>query len=218
MAIVLLPDAATDGYVRALSHSLADDNAIRLGGPNKPPYPHVSLFHLVINPADIDRLWVSIIRTVRGEQTLSPLRCLWLRWEGRWHFLKIARSADIVALQHTVVEASKRYRQGAVPISWKDQFTPEQAAAYGTYGYPNVGIAWDPHFTYGYIPNMEGEGIIAGVEWVVNLTTLALVAIGSKGMVMEIVASVPLNALSSANGNPLAAPEHFIVKMTAPEV
>ena len=193
IGIVLLPDEATDCFVRGLSWGTAHNQilfGLRDGGGALPPHPHISLLQLVIRAdmlRDFTETLFMLVPSVLCEQDATEIRIL----GSGWCFLESPRTRPLLAMQSAALKASEGFRLGRVPISWTKHFTRAQVAAYRRWGYPNVRYAWDPHFTFGVIDGIPAEQRFR-LRWPWHARALAVVALGHHGIAAEILAERPL--------------------------
>jgi hypothetical protein len=182
IGIVLLPDEATGVLLVTLSevaHDMGTTIVLRRGVI---PHPHLSLFHMRVTA---DKL--PLIRAAINGLNL-PARIGGMGYKRhlvaeQWLFLQ-ANGDGLVELQQQVVEAVASLRSEDMEILWR--MSPAQKAAHAEYGYPNVGEAWDTHFTYGYFPKPADPifaEIRAGYEMSQPWTAraIAVVLIGDHG-------------------------------------
>ena len=193
IGVVLLPDEATDGFVRGLSWSLTHNRlrlGLRDGSDMLPPHPHISLLHLVLQSGlvnDFVETLFALTPQSIPKQTATEIHVN----TGGWCFLETPRTMALLGIQGAVVRASNGFRCGQVPISWKAHFTPEQERAYRLYGYPNIRFAWAPHFTFGVIGPVPAEQRTR-IRWNWNARSLAVVELGEYETAAEILAERPL--------------------------
>lgn len=199
IGIVLLPDRATATLLTVLSEVASDlGNIMVLNGGAVGPRPHLSLFHMMARMHDFPRIaaavdGLAVPGTIGGRGYKRHLV------DDQWLFLQ-ADGSGLSELQQQVVEAVGPLRTQAVEISW--DMSPMQREAHRRCGYPNVGRAWDIHFTYGLLPKAtdprtvgpELEQIRAGMEMAQTWTAqaIAVVRIGDHGTAMEILHQRPL--------------------------
>lgn len=194
IGVVVLPDARTDGFVRGLSRIMPESRLV-LGDQDAagglPPHPHVSLLHLVVNDTDIGEFASTVLGDLptlpRGSQRSSELHIT----SSGWCFLETPRTRLLLALQRHALKASDGFRARPVHVSWKDRFTPAQARAHARWGYPNIGSAWNPHFTFGRIAN--GEERQVRCHWIWWPLALAVVSLGQCGSATELLHIVHLD-------------------------
>lgn len=188
IGVVLLPDEATDGFVRGLSWSLANNRlllGLRDGSAQLPPHPHISLLHLVVREEmmrDFATTLFELAPRSLPQQTATEIHVN----TGGWCFLETPRTMSLLGMQSAVIRASNGFRCRQVPISWKAHFTQAQEKAYRLYGYPNVRFAWDPHFTFGIVSPMPAAQRTP-VRWNWTARSLAIVSLGHHGTAAEIL-------------------------------
>lgn len=188
LGVVLLPDASTDAFVRGISHGLFP-NSLRLGdqrdGTSLSPHPHVSLFHLMVESDAIPELRDSVFAHTPpslARQIADEIRVL----PTGWGFLESPRTRSLIAMQRAVLHGSDKFRAQPVSISWQRRFTEQQTQAYQRWGYPNIGSAWDPHFSFGILPGPAMEQHL-NFRWNWHARSLAIVRIGNNGTAAEIL-------------------------------
>lgn len=191
IGIVLLPDVSTEWMLRGMSTAAqAFGNSMLLSTGKKGPRPHLSLFHM--------RAALRSMRTIKGvvDQLELPDHiggtCLSMRAVGgQWLFVQVDRVELVEQVQMPVVSQVAPRRSGSIDISWK--MSPAQSAAHVQWGYPNVGEAWDTHFTFGYcgdasrVPaSLRGDGMqLVNHQW--HARAIAVVRIGHHGTAGEIL-------------------------------
>lgn len=193
IGVVLLPDKATDAFVRGLSWGTASNRflfGLRDAGGALPPHPHVSLFQLLVRDSMSDFIATvfELAPASLPEQTATEIHIN----VGGWCFLETPRTMSLLAIQSAVIRASNGFRCGQVPISWKAHFTSAQEKAYRLHGYPNVRFAWPPHFSFGVIGPMAEQR--TRIRWNWNTRSLAVVELGEYGTAAQILAEHPLQA------------------------
>ena len=189
IGIVLLPDEDTETLLRALSQLALLDfgSSIMLDTGSAGPRPHLSLFHMQVEADRLQAVYDAV------DALPLPARISGHCYRrhlvgGNWLFLQAERTA-LVEIQMPVVEAVAPLRSGNVEITWK--MSEAQAAMHARYGYPNIGAAWDTHFTYGYVsdssrvPQALRNGIDVAQPW--SARDIAVVRVGNHGTAGEIL-------------------------------
>lgn len=195
--IVLIPDAVTCALLQGLSlmANAAWSSKIVLD-VHRGPFPHLSLFHVLMRDADVQGLYRALIpdrheyRPVSGQCHELVMR------PGGWLFVQ-ATDRQLMDMQERVVQAAAPLRAGNVKITWK--MSEAQQTAHREYGYPNVGEAWDSHFTVGLIDEARVRGSVVrqlrpglalGHTWSSN--QLAIVRLGRHGVASQVVHTISL--------------------------
>lgn len=183
VGVVLLPDNKTDAYVKTLAKSV-DGNKISFG----PAHTHLSLLHAVIRGRDVER----VQKFLNGVDfpVRVPFHCREILYQpnGRC-FLEVRQTRSLLKIQRLVLPIAA-IRVRGVSFSWRANATIGQKRAYTRYGYPNVGAAWQSHFTFGVTEPHEEHR--TAVELKGTISAVALVEIGNYGTATKILYRRPL--------------------------
>jgi len=191
--VVLLPDTATCTRLEALSKKaqLTWNGTFQLDRTHG-PHPHLSVFHLVILDKDLPRLLAAFGRLALGPTAIHGHCHEVLMKPGGWLFVQ-ADGQRLLEIQNQVLQEIAPLRSEDIDIDWIDQMTPLQREMYHRYGYPNVGDAWDIHFTVSKAAgDMQADKttLNKSLDWRWQAKELAIVRIGEYGTATEILHSI----------------------------
>ena len=176
--IVLLPDITTEGYVKKLAAEQPNNNL----APEF--HVHLSLLHVVL-----ERSRLPVVCKLIDNLPISkpfPIECHGILEQNGWHFLETQKSPTLTRVQKKILPIA-RLRDGNTNFSWRTAATIEQKQAYGQYGYPNIGAAWSPHFTFGVTEPKKNKSTPLPQNWHGNIRAIALGVIGDHGAVTKLL-------------------------------
>jgi hypothetical protein len=197
--IVLLLDEETNRKAIALSRGYRQSARYPdfILGENA-NVPHLSMIHLELEsdgvrkaasrlePMAADHLVHAAGRKVAGTfDTVSASKP-----DSPWVFWNTSRTAELIDLHATVVEAAAPLRSGAVSISWPMDL--EQERMHVRYGYPSVMRCFQPHVTLGLLRDDAVPVFTEIVTHPWTATALVLARIGAHGAVTEVLERYPL--------------------------
>ncbi len=188
MGFVLLPNEEMERYlVRVSQEARQYGNRLVLNTTHpRGPRPHLSLFHMMVDEPQIPAIIAAVACVVMP--VVIEGECFKMHlFGGNWLFLQ-TRGDRLLELQDLVVRCVESLRSGDVEVSW--EMSPVQQQAHRTFGYPNVGEAWDTHFTYGYVADGSLvpeplRNLEVDLTWTAR--AIAVVRIGDHGTAGEIL-------------------------------
>lgn len=159
-AIALLPDVATSRRAveaNRLLQLVAVEPKLELG-PGA--IPHISLFHLMLDPDRLDELAVAIRMRVAGRRKFlcEFYPHLNVASDG-YIFWDVLNAPQVRDLGDDVLEVAAPMRAGDMEISWS--MNDDQKTMHAKYGYPTVGTSFRPHITVSVVkPGVLSAGTI----------------------------------------------------------
>ena len=169
--IVLLPDKKTEASIRVLSKK-ERGNQIRFGPKAQ---VHLSLLHIVLRPKQMTAVKRAFLTLVLPKP-LSLTCTGTLRQKSGWCFVETRKTKALAGLQRKVLPLTKMRAKGT-PFTWQEHASQIQKRSYIKYGYPNVGAAWQAHFTFAKT-DPQPDGTFKPMTKKVRLERIALVEIG----------------------------------------
>jgi hypothetical protein len=182
--IVLLPDAATEALIQALACKVSL-NEIVFGDT---AHVHLSLLHVMLTAKQA----ASVKKMLRDMKLpKAPLLESYgiLREKSGWQFVEVHKTSALLKLQQAMLPLTK-VRADDTDFSWRDSATNLQKRAHVRYGYPNVGSAWQSHFTFS-----RTRGLVRRTTKMLSkkghAVSIALVQIGKNGVAEKILYQRP---------------------------
>jgi hypothetical protein len=174
--IVLLPDCKTVEFVKFISQSVRDN---QIYGAT----PHISLLHIRTGREELNRLIDAFSKLNPSRQIIVDCNRINLLKSG-WCFLEAERSKVLEEIQELVLPLASLRTQDT-EFSWRAYASDQQKKAFEEYGYPNVGIDWQPHFTFGF--TKHPNPITHSIAFRACLNDLALAEMGEYGTVKQVL-------------------------------
>lgn len=174
--IVLLPDCETEEFVKFISQSVRDN---QIYGAT----PHISLLHIRTEREELNRISDAFSKLNPFRQIIVDCNRINLLKSG-WCFLEAERSKVLEKIQELVLPLAS-LRTCDTEFSWRAYASDQQKKSFEKYGYPSVGISWQPHFTFGFTkhPNPTTYSI----AFKASLDYLALTEMGEYGTIKQIL-------------------------------
>lgn len=189
-AVVLLPDLATSRRAVEASRLLqlvAVEPKLVLGPE---AIPHVSLFHLMLDPDRIDQLEEALsdgLIESAGFNRRDEARLMGdfnphlNEASGGYVFWNAVQTPVLTALAQLVLDTAAPLRAGDIEISWP--MNDDQKEMHRRYGYPSVGTSFRPHITVSVgKPGVFQDGALpwGDQSWTWNSDRLAIGRLGPK--------------------------------------